>query len=319
MVGDVNDNAPVFGSDIYSSRIEENSYMGMSIVTVNATDVDMGANGRVRYSLHSEAEQLFEINQLTGEVVSRAVFDYERSAEVRFRVIATDMGVPPLSSTAMVVLQIIDVNDEVPVFSDPGGYTFGVAENLPRGTQVGYVSAHDSDGPEFSEVAYTLLPSHTALNVFSVDEESGRLSTRVVLDREVNPVYYLQVEARDNGIPTPHSSTTTVTVYVTDVNDNPPEFDFPSRLNNTVHVSSKTPRGHPIAKLHAHDLDMGSNANLTYKHQNSKHQLFRIDPRSGVITVQSDLSGMHTGRIRSLHYKIDSCASVLLYFLNKVI
>ena len=292
LVGDVNDQPPIFSSDTYASIITENSYVGISVVTVNATDGDLGANGRVRYSLHREVQELFRINEITGEIITRTVFDHERDAEVRFRVIAIDMGIPPLSSSAVVVIQVKDVNDAAPVFSEAGGYTFGVEENKPKGTQVGIVSAFDADGPEFNKVVYSMLPSHTALNVFSVDGTSGRLSTRVVLDREVNPVYYLQVEVRDNGKPTPHSSTATVTVYVTDINDHGPEFHFPTRANNTVHISNRTPRGHSIAKIFAHDMDIGRNGNVTYRHAHNKQHRFRIDPRTGLVTVQSDLSAI---------------------------
>ena len=287
----MNDNTPDFSSSTYAAQIDENSVVGISIVTVNATDRDLGANGRVRYTLHPEAQRLFRINEMTGEIVSKAVFDHESNAEVRFRVIATDSGSPPLSNTATVILQINDVNDAAPVFSEPSGYTFGVREDEPSGTQVGRVSAHDADGASYNQVTYSLTPTHSAHNVFEIDETSGRIITTVKLDREVNPVYYLLVEARDNGSPAAHSSTSTVSVYVTDINDHSPEFDFPSRLNNTVHVSSHTPKGHPIAKLSAHDLDIGINGNVTYKASNARH-LFMVDARTGLVTVNEDLSSI---------------------------
>lgn len=142
------------------------------------------------------------------------------------------------------------------------------------GTPIGQVVAKDLDGSIYGEVTYHLgSQSSTSSSSsgarssdvppFEIDHKTGSLSTTRILDRELEPVYHLVVSASDRGVP-PLSGTVNVTVYVSDENDNPPSFVFPSASNRTVQVSAKAPVNHVFSKVLALDPDGGHNARITY-------------------------------------------------------
>lgn len=187
---DENDNDPRFGEDLYTASIRENNELGEFILAVEAIDYDDGHNGIVVYELDSSsplvAARMFHIDAETGSIMADVVFDRERVRELDFRVVARDQGVIERRSTgARVRVTIVDVDDERPTF-DSETYTFGVSENQSVGTEVGSVVARDPDSSPFDRFSYFLDPTSTeAAAVFDVDPLTGRITTRVVLDREV--------------------------------------------------------------------------------------------------------------------------------------
>ena len=195
IVTDVNDNEPHFRHPSYRTELIENNYVGAVVLRVNASDDDDGDNAVVRYSLRDGAG--FEIDEDSGVIKATESFDREAAARHRFFVVAGDRGRPASrSSSAEVVVDIVDVNDERPRFERPS-YALSVPENSPAGTAVGTVKAADPDGSPFDHVTYT-----TASTVFGVDRDTGRITTLQPLDREVVPVYSLTVVATDSGITT---------------------------------------------------------------------------------------------------------------------
>ncbi len=292
VVVDINDNSPVFKQDSYQASVQENNYIGAFVLQVNATDLDDEKNGQVVYSIEDEtALDSFHIDDKTGEITARSVFDREQVQEISFHVIALDQGAEPRSSSATVLVHIDDVNDERPQFSQVS-YSFAVQENQPPGTEIGIVHAADRDLAPFNEFQFSIVPSHPTTDRFSIDADTGQIMTTVRLDREQRPYYTLIVAARDREI-LPMSSTATVTVHIGDVNDNPPVFLFPVPGNNTVQVSSTAPRGFAITKMITRDADIGKNANITYDIVAGNDQrLFDIDHNLGVILANGDYSQM---------------------------
>jgi hypothetical protein len=259
---------------------------------VNATDQDAGENGTIaRYVINgAEESRLFSIDN-RGLIVAREALDREDADVRRFHVLAIDSGRPPRTGTALVVVNVEDVDDQSPIFT-PEDYRLSVPENQPSGLPIGAVTAHDADLPPNNEFRYAFASDNSATDCFRVDPLNGTLTTRCSLDRELQPVYYLAVVAistqqRSGGDVTGPSSssssrdllkwplsagtgsstsTATVIVYVTDQNDNPPTFFFPSTPNNdTVGVSSSAPPGYVVTKLLARDPDEDANAKLTYR------------------------------------------------------
>ena len=288
IVTDVNDNGPIFNKDIYTSSLIENNYMGIFVAQVNATDRDIGRNAEIRYSLDRDASDYFQIDPTTGTITARAVFDRELTQQLSFHVIAADRGQPRKKSRAQVIVTINDVNDEQPLFSNPT-YSFGVYENEPAGTEVGFVHAVDADSTPYNAFAFSFAPDRNAMSKFEIDPHTGKIITKVELDREEQAIYYLVVIAKDGGVP-PMSSTATVSVYVADKNDNAPVFDFPSEFNNTIHISNKAPVGYIITKVQAYDRDYGRNGNLSYIIlTGNEEEVFHMDPSSGTIAVNKDL------------------------------
>ena len=189
---DVNDNDPHFRYPSYRTELIENNYVGAVVLRVNASDEDDGDNAALVYSLQSSSG--FEVDEDSGVIKATESFDREQAASYRFFVVVSDRGKPmSRSSSAEVIVDIVDINDERPLF-EHHTYSLDVDENSPVGTEVGTVKAVDPDVGSFGHVTYS-----TTSDVFSVDRETGRITTLQSLDREVVPVYSLTVVATDSG------------------------------------------------------------------------------------------------------------------------
>ena len=292
IVTDWNDEAPVFSQLEYHAQIEENNNIGAIVIRVLATDGDFGNNGKVEYKLGSEQDK-FYINSDTGTVYAAVPLDYETVHEISLSVIAYDLGDPSMSSTATVLVTIIDVNDKPPVFPQPF-YSFGTFENQAVGTEIGNILAVDDDSLKNGIVEYSIDAADLeSLECFVIDPSTGQIRNRKVLDREYRSVYHLTAVATDKERPSLRSNTS-LTIYVVDENDNAPVFVFPNLTadNNTVRVSNQVPRGHVIARVRATDVDAGQNAQLRYTILNH-HSTFQIDILTGLISFTRTLKSIH--------------------------
>lgn len=79
-----------------------------------------------------------------GLITSKKRIDYEKVKTIKLSAIVTDTGIPQLSSTADITIDVININDNDPIF-DMDIYNFTVRENSPRGTIVGQIRATDND------------------------------------------------------------------------------------------------------------------------------------------------------------------------------
>ncbi len=289
-VVDVNDNTPIFQHATYTANVIENNQVGAYIGQVNATDRDAGKNGEIIYTLEDELSELFEINPITGIIIAKAELDHEQVREISMKVVASDGGNPSKSGDALYIIYIQDVNDEAPIFSQ-SMYSFGVYENEDPGVEVGVINAVDLDDEPNNIIQFSLIPNQLE-DAFSIDRYSGSILTKVSLDRELQSVYYLIVEAYDQGQPQ-QSSTVTVSIYVADRNDNVPVVIFPSPFNNTAHISNHAPIGHSFSRIAATDKDISKNGNLSYWiTDGNDERYFRIDHFTGSLMVNGDLKHM---------------------------
>ena len=155
--------------------------------------------------------------------------------QVEVCVAAVDGGQPtPRSSTVTVTLNIVDVNDNPPRFTQPA-YTFGTYENQPTDTEIGRLVAVDADSPPHDRFVFAVVAETPPIGAFVIDRRAGRLATARELDRELTRVHRVVVAATDIGKPQ-LSSTVNVTVFVADRNDNAPAISFPRPGNNSVEV-----------------------------------------------------------------------------------
>ncbi|XP_074650417.1 protocadherin gamma-A5-like [Tubulanus polymorphus] len=284
---DANDNMPIFSQSTYTTEIAENNPLGMSILQVRADDQDDGPGGQVRYKMQPDGIGIVTINH-EGTIYASKAFDRERESQVRFSVVAYDHGEPPLSSTATVVINIKDENDNAPRFL--GHYKFNVTENSsPHHAVIGRVLASDDDVKLNAIIDYTLGRGEGVEN-FEISRRKGEIIARKRLDREHRAKYTLEVIATDHGVP-PMSGRTNVIIDVLDTNDNPPVFSFPNHSNNTVYISYLEPPGHKITQVRATDTDHGNNGKLLYyiTHGNI-HEIFSISRNNGVISVSRKLA-----------------------------
>ncbi len=283
---DDNDNIPVFLQKLYHAEVKENNFVDEFIAAVSATDKDIEENGEVRYKMHTDSGGLFNVHPITGLITTNAIFDYEQLQQLNFRVLAYDLGTPSQTGTTTVRLAILNTNDEAPKFSQ-FNYAFGTFENQPSGTEVGTVAAVDADEDGDSTHLHYIFhnPSQHVKERFNINVTSGKILTKVALDREDRPSYHMVVMATSNTFP-PMTSSVSVTVYVADQNDNTPVIIYPREHKNTVNVSNLVPVSFTIAKVEAKDDDIGLNAKLTYKLTNGNERgLFEIHEETGDITI----------------------------------
>ncbi|KAB5550105.1 hypothetical protein PHYPO_G00049870 [Pangasianodon hypophthalmus] len=285
-ITDVNDNAPMFGRDVYSAIIREDANIGDAVVKVTAEDIDSQVNGDILYSIVSgDRENQFFIEPVTGQIKVNKQLDRETIAGYALAVRALDSGTPSMSSTVIVNIDISDINDNPPTFS-PANHTAVIQENKPVGRSILQLSVTDKDaahnGPPFH---FNILSGNEGM-WFALDRE-GLITSNQMFRRSERMEYVIQVEARDSGRP-PLSSTTLVHVRVIEESVHMP---VASPLHvHIVTVEDEFPGG-VIGQIHATDQDAFDI--LTYGHTHQQNSLFKVNPRDGRIIA---LSGLDAGR-----------------------
>ncbi|KAL8568665.1 hypothetical protein ACOMHN_056205 [Nucella lapillus] len=297
IVQDVNDNSPVFVKKLYRKNVTEEQGPA-TLLRVHATDADVEENGRVSYRLgniSSFMTSLISVDQDTGDVQARRSFDREVYTILDFIVVAEDHGVPQNTATTRVILHIADINDCKP--SLPVGYSLTVAENQPRNTVVGKIEAVDEDEGVSGQASYHLLSDNNATRFFSVEKNSGIVRTKVLFDRESRDLYHLSVLANDLGDP-PNTNILSLTVQITDVNDNTPRFVRPSKTYNLVNISSATPARSVIFLAKVQDSDEGPNAQVDFSFASDSYGAFTINKSSGTVSTVRNLHPSDAGTYR---------------------
>ena len=300
---DENDNAPVFSKQTYSSILAENNELGIVIIQLNATDPDIGENGRVEYRALGNAGNFLDVDPITGIITAKVSFDYEQAQMLEFPIVAVDHGTPQKSSTCTLMITFTDVDDSLPEFTATT-YSFDVYENLPMGTEVGQVTAIDSDSPPFNEFMYFMDPVASAADAFSLEPESGKIFTRKILDREDISEYQLVVMAVSKSAPS-QSTNVRVFIYVADKNDNSPIVRFPTTHNNTIYLEKPLKVGDMVSRIHVNDADIGINSKLTYLITSGNGEgLFSLDEKTGIVYVNSENLFQESEKIYSLNLAI---------------
>ncbi|XP_045204687.2 protocadherin alpha-13-like [Mercenaria mercenaria] len=276
---DENDHSPIFLQKIYFVDILENNTVNSDIVQVSAIDNDIGKNGEISYSVWATGDYRFTMDPLSGLIKTQSVFDREKMSSIKLYAYAKDNGSPARTSTATVMINVLDLNDNVPMFEKPF-YEFNVSENVAVDTSVSYVVASDPDDDDNAKLGFHIDKSVP----FKVDSR-GIIRTKEVLDREESAIYSFLVIAYDHGMPSLNTSTNVV-VHVLDKNDHVPKFIFPDIENYTVELRADTLPKSVVAKIKALDLDEGLNGELFYTIQNSNvSDLFTINGNTGEITL----------------------------------
>ncbi|NXE42564.1 PCDGM protein, partial [Ptilorrhoa leucosticta] len=300
---DANDNHPVFDRPSYGARLVENSPLGTLVVKLNATDVDEGPNGDIRYSLssHNSAalRQIFAIDEQTGEIRVQGNLDFEEATVYEIEVEAKDMGSPTMEEHCSVVVEITDVNDNAPEIvltsvSSP------VQEDAAPGTVIALIGVKDSDSGENGQVRLQIA-KELPFKLVSSFKEHFSLVTSGPLDREKASGYNITVRAVDSGSPQ-RATQKTFYLRIADVNDNAPNFSSPF---DTAHIQENSLPGTSVFSVSASDPDEGNNAKLSYSILDNGIQdvpistYFRIDQDNGTIYT-----------VRALDYEQDKVFQV---------
>ena len=285
---DENDHRPTFLKSHYEVTLDENKFVGAYIVTVSAIDLDIGVNSEIAYSLESTSDN-FEIDPMSGKIFANFILDRENLSSMQFRVVATDKGSTPLTGTAVISVNLTDINDNAPQFTK-SVYLMYAKENEPLGYYVGEVIADDLDSDSNGKVSFISEPEVLGEIPFKVLSDGSIFSTKT-LDRESRPHgYKFNIVAFDDGNPS-LNSTAHVTIFIEDSNDNPPIIRFPIPENGTIQIVYEKPTNSVIAYVRAYDNDTGVNAMLTFSIvQTNMLATFRINAKTGEISLARPLS-----------------------------
>ncbi|KAK7916499.1 hypothetical protein WMY93_012260 [Mugilogobius chulae] len=308
IITDQNDNAPKFEKSHYEASLQENSPLGHSVLQVRATDADSGVNAEIDYSIHQASDavqRLLRIDRATGTVYVKGPVDREEENILKFYVMARDRGSGSKSSKVIVTVIIKDQNDNAPTIEIRGiglvihrNGVANISEDMPIGTPVALVQVSDRDEGENAvvtcvvagDVPFQLRPASESAND---RKRKYFLQTTTLLDFELVKDYRIEIVAVDSGNPA-LSSTNSLKVQVTDINDNPPTF---SPTVFEVNFAEENQPGDKVLDVIADDADSGVNAELVYSIvEPASRRLFEIDSATGEIRVKNILDREETER-----------------------
>uniref|UniRef100_UPI003AAAC741 protocadherin gamma-A11-like n=1 Tax=Centroberyx gerrardi TaxID=166262 RepID=UPI003AAAC741 len=290
---DVNDNAPVFTQEVYKAIIMETASKGTILSTVSATDADQGSNGKVSYSLTNTLDDvsvMFEIDEDNGVVALTGNLDYEKARHYEIHVQASDDG--GLTDSCKIIVEVTDTNDNHPSINIMSK-TNAISENSQPGTVVTIINVQDPDSGENGKVTCNInehipfMMKTTSKNFFSLVTDSD-------LDRERASAYNISVTCSDEGVPS-LSSSVTLTLQISDVNDNAPVFE---RSSYEAYIVENNTPGLSIFTVKARDADWNQNARVSYILEDSSVNGVAV---SSYVSVSADSGVIHA--VRSFDYE----------------
>lgn len=302
---DCNDHSPTFEAEQFDTSIRESATIGSTVITLRATDQDIGKNSEIEYAIESvnggeetspdQDMNTFKIDSKSGVVSTRSNLDRELADTYTIIVQANDMTSPQderRTATATVIVKILDDNDNYPQFSERT-YSVQVNEDKWDDTNViAQIRANDADNGNNAAIRYAIIGGNTQ-SQFAIDSMSGDVTLVKPLDYESVRSYRLVIRAQDGGSPS-KSNTTQLLVNVLDANDNSPRF-YTSQFQEAVLES--VPVGYNIVRVQAYDADEGSNAEITYSILDRKDSMpLAVDPRTGWIHTVKQLDREDTSR-----------------------
>ncbi|NXW43823.1 PCD23 protein, partial [Nyctiprogne leucopyga] len=289
---DINDNSPSFMSSPLS-YVMEDAEAGFLVHHIIAKDPDEGRNGHVTYHILSGNEnKTFVLDKITGLLTTAQLLDREIQERYSLAVMALDDGNPALSTTQILTVIVVDVNDETPMFLKQL-YETAVHENQDPGEFVIKVEAVDSDAGLNSLLRYEILPG-IGYEKFRMNSDSGEIVTTAPLDRETQEVFSIK------GSPS-RSSTAQVYLTVLDENDHNPLF---AKSQYQISVREDLEEGSAILDLFASDEDDGLNGKVTYSLVDDTFGAFAINSVTGSIVTTKALD-----RETKSHYMFRAVAS----------
>ncbi|XP_035824585.1 cadherin-23 [Aplysia californica] len=300
-VEDENDFRPQFSEKNYTTDIPENSDEGFVVKTVTATDLDgTSPNNDFIYRIESGAFDKFRIDFKTGavEVEKRADLDRESKGEYTLSISAIDRGTPPLTGRCILTIRLNDINDETPVFDMETAST-EIPENTAVGSTFYTFGASDPDLESNLEYhlgevsAFSGEKGSKPLNVtatgvktyFGIGLNTGKVFVRNELDRETAERIILEIVVEDkNAQEGEQTATGTLTVTLSDSNDNAPQFSQPGGY--TVDVPESESLQSIVLQVSSTDADDGQV--ITYSIGTATFDAFTIS-NDGTIRLKNEL------------------------------
>ncbi|XP_069477477.1 neural-cadherin-like [Ambystoma mexicanum] len=293
---------PQWEQPAYWVTIPENTMRDTKIVIIKA--ISPLGDPRVTYNL--EEGQIPETNMPvrfylkpnradgSASILVAEPLDFETTKFFTLRVRAQNVASVPLASFTTVYINITDVNDNVPFFTS-STYEVTTPEGAETGTPVAQVLATDLDSGLHGEVQYVLLRDPSGdYKFFTIDAETGVISTQASFDREKKGSYLIEVQSQDSSESArpgmhnqPNTDTAYVRVFISDVNDNAPAF--PQSVYE-IRVEEGKDVGYVVMTVTANDEDEEANAKLRYQITSGNAKgTFDVEPEVGTIFIAQGL------------------------------
>ncbi|KAG7266045.1 hypothetical protein CRUP_013774 [Coryphaenoides rupestris] len=294
-VSDVNDNAPIFERESYEALIVENNTPGVSIYTIKASDVDWKQNARVSYILEDssingvpiyrwrQSRILYHSNlpvipyypprysDTLGTGTLQHVYNYEvcrttdsRKSDCKFGNAGSQnvLIMDPSSTGTMQRIQSLLISVLfLPISGVLGQVSYTIPEEMAKGSLVGNIA--QDIGVEIKRLKSGNARIYTGddAEYIQLDKERGVLLIKERIDREAICRQTTPCALRFQIILEKPMEFYTITVEVTDINDNPPTFE-----KSEVHfkISESAMSGAKFVLDRAVDLDVGPNGLQSY-------------------------------------------------------
>uniref|UniRef100_A0A670IJT0 Cadherin domain-containing protein n=1 Tax=Podarcis muralis TaxID=64176 RepID=A0A670IJT0_PODMU len=287
-VTDANDNPPVFTQEVYEVSVRENSPAGSPILQVAASDRDEGSNSQISYSFSKVAEKVykkFRIDAQNGIIMNTENLDFEETEKYTMAIKARDGG--GLVAHCKIEIKVLDENDNAPEvilasLSSP------IPEDSVPGTVIAVINVKDKDSEENGKITCH-LQGNVPFKILSSSNNYYKILTDSPLDREKASGYNITITATDKGSP-PLSSNKTISLQISDINDNPPAFE---KSTYSVFVPENNPSGASIFALKASDPDLDRNSRITYSILNSNMEDL---PLSSYVSINSETGTIYAQR-----------------------
>ncbi|XP_077387682.1 protocadherin gamma-A10-like isoform X12 [Festucalex cinctus] len=290
---DANDNAPVFTQQTYKAIVTENSPLGTIVATVAATDADGALNSKLVYSItntHDNVRNIFDINKETGQVSLIGNINYEHSKYFQIKLLASDVG--GLTDSSKLIIDVQDINDNKPEITIMSKSNV-ILEDAELNTVVTVINIEDLDSGDNGMVK-CYINENIPFALKTSENNFYSLITDSELDREKSNEYNITVTCSDEGVPS-LSSSVTLTLHISDVNDNAPVFE---RSSYEAYIVENNTPGLSVFTVKASDDDWNQNARLSYILEDSS---VNGVPVSSYVSVSAESGVIHA--VRSFDYE----------------
>lgn len=322
---DINDHPPIPDQELWAATVMENAAFGTEVTRITVSDLDdtNHKSNAVSTFRFKEPNDFFTINSTNGLIAVKmsTSLNYEVSTEHRIEVVATNGDFEVYG--IMVIVTVVNVNDVSPIFLDSETrtqvhvYNASLSEFAPSGMTVTRVMAVDGDAPnEIDPSNFVSYSLKTFSDKFNIDSYSGFITTNSKLEVQT---YDIVVVATDSGInPGSLSTEVTVTLSVSDENNNDPTFTEPVYHAN---ISENTEVGGEVIQILATDKDSGVNKMITYSIV-SGEDYFDIDPKSGMISLvqrlHAEVKRQHTAVFKAADQGVIPRTAVVVLIVNVI-
>uniref|UniRef100_A0A8C6MIL0 Cadherin domain-containing protein n=1 Tax=Nothobranchius furzeri TaxID=105023 RepID=A0A8C6MIL0_NOTFU len=261
---DINDHAPSFPEKEKTLEVSETVPAGARFQLKPATDPDSSSFSVQQYKLSQNDHFRLDVKDKGKDgkipvLVLQKPLDREAAQSHSLVLTALDGGKPPKSGQMAIVINVLDVNDNIPMFSNDV-YSATLMENVVVGTEVIQVNATDLDEGQNAEVIYSFghSVSSNVINLFDLNESTGQITVKGPIDYELNDKYDIEIQASDKGL-APLTAEKNVLIKIVDVNDNAPEIEVTS-FSSSIPEDSRP--GTTVALISVNDLDSGLNGKV---------------------------------------------------------